>query len=435
MNENNKTSIFQIVFISLFVFFTVVGVILFASYKAKNEGVSTSPINLWGTIDKGLFDGFISKLNSNFDKGLNINYKQISEESFDQVVVEAIADGVGPDVILIPQDKVLRYINKIYPIPYENYPQRNFKDTFVQGTEIFLGSQGVLGLPFTMDPLVMYWNRDIFTTNQIALAPTTWADFPVLAGKLSKSDNNANVTKSTVALGEYRNINNAKEIISALIMQTGNPITSYSKEGDLVSTLAFSNAGDPKKSSVESALRFYTDYSNPKKTVYSWNRALPTSKTFFLRGDLAVYFGFGSEYSDIRIKNPNLNFDIAQFPQIVDTNLKLTFGKSQAFMLLKGSKNISSAYSIISYLTGNQAMNVWLSLSDFSPTRRDIISRGTSDSIDTILYNSSLIAKSWIDPDKDRTTSIFQNMIENITTGRLTLSESVGKANDEIDSL
>jgi ABC-type glycerol-3-phosphate transport system substrate-binding protein len=348
--------------------------------------------------------------------------------------VEALADGIGPDALILPQDKVVKYTNKIYPIPYENYPERTYKDTFVEGTEVFLGSQGVLGLPFILDPLVMYWNRDIFTNNQIAQAPTNWADFPILAEKISRSDKNSNILKSAVAFGEFRNVNNAKDIISALIIQAGSPITKYGSE-KLVSALNNQNSTDSKITPAESAVRFYSDYSNPKKTVYSWNRALPMSKSYFLRGDLAVYFGFGSEFSDLKVKNPNLNFDIALFPQIVDTNLKSTFGKMQSFVILKSSKNIPSAYSVFSYLVGNEAMKLWLSLSGYAPTRRDIIAQGTSNAVGSILYNSALISKAWIDPDKDKTSLIFQNMIEDVTTGRLSVTESVGKASDEINNL
>ena len=431
--NNNKLSTFQIVVVSIFGFFVVAGVIVFASYRSGGSAVSAVEVSVWGNVDAGLFDGFISKLNTDYDQDLKVVYTQISEEAFDNTIVEALADGAGPDALLVPQDKIIKYLNKTYTIPYESYPERNFKDTFVSGTEIFLSNQGVLGLPFILDPLVMYWNRDIFTNNQIALAPTNWADFPILAEKISKSDKNANITKSAVAFGEFRNVNNAKEIISALIMQAGSPIVQYNA-GTLQSALKVSTVGSAINP-TESAVRFFADYSNPKKSVYSWNRALPMSKSYFLRGDLAVYFGFGSEYSDLKIKNPNLNFDIAMFPQVVDTNVKSTFGKMQAFMLMKSSKNIASAFSIFNYLVSAQAMDVWLSLTGYAPTRRDLVAKGGGNAVSSVLYNSSLISKAWLDPEKDKTSLIFQNMIEDITTGRSVVAESVGKASDEINNL
>ena len=432
--SENKLSTFQIVVVSVFAFFVVAGVILFATYRSKTSTVSNAEISLWGTIEKGLFNGFVSKLNSDYNREIKINYTQISEDLFDSTVVEALADGTGPDALLVPQDKIIKYTNKTYIIPFESYPERTFKDTFIAGTEIFLNSQGVIGLPFIVDPLVMYWNRDIFTNNEIAQVPTNWAGFPIIAERVSKSDTNSNILKSAVAFGEFRNVNNAKEIISALIMQAGSSITGYNS-GALVSTLKGSSDSNSKVNPAESAVRFYADYSNPKKSVYSWNRALPLSKSYFLRGDLAMYFGFGSEYSDLKIKNPNLNFDIAMFPQVVDTNLKLTFGKMQSFMLMKSSPNIAATYSILSYLVGNEAVKLWLSLSDYAPARRDLIAQGGKDAIDSVLYNSALISKAWLDPDKDKTSLIFQNMIENVTTGRSAVKEAVEKANDEINNL
>jgi hypothetical protein len=35
---------------------------------------------------------------------------------------------------------------------------------------------------------------------------------------------------------------------------------------------------------------------------YSWNRSLPNSSDAFANGDLAIYFGFASEYAKMKEK-------------------------------------------------------------------------------------------------------------------------------------
>ena len=99
-------------------------------------------------------------------------------------------------------------------------------------------------------------------------------------------------------------------------------------------------------------LRFYTEFSNPSKTVYSWNRSLPSSRDMFARGGLAVYFGYGGEITGLREKNPHLNFDIAPVPQIRDRRTQKTFGRMTALAVAKNSSNVETAFAVAYALTG-----------------------------------------------------------------------------------
>jgi ABC-type glycerol-3-phosphate transport system substrate-binding protein len=313
-------------------------------------------------------------------------------------------------------------------------PVRTVQDTYIQEAELYLQASGTFALPFAVDPMVKYWKKIYSQAQELQILQILGAEFPLLVGELTKSDSNANIKQSLASLGEYRNINNAKELISTLIMQAGSSIVEGDAYGNYKSTLYSSVSGQSMVPAV-SAMNFYTEYANPKKTVYSWNRSLPSSKQFFLAENLALYFGFASEYNDIKQKNPNLNFDVAMMPQTVDAKNKVTFGRMYGFSLMKSSPNIVQAYQMISLLTGKQAATVFAKVSDFAPVRRDLISEGTKDSVKTIFYSSALISKAWLDPDMVKTDSIFKNMVENITTGRSDAGGAVQDASGEIDNL
>ncbi len=60
---------------------------------------------------------------------------------------------------------------------------------------------------------------------------------------------------------------------------------------------------------------FYTRFARPDNTLYSWNRSFSSDRDRFVSGDLALYFGYGSEGKELERLNPNLNFDIAEVPQ------------------------------------------------------------------------------------------------------------------------
>lgn len=422
---------FKLVLMGAFIFFILVGLVAFSTYKASSPTSSNVIVNVWGTIDKITFDSFIEKYKQNSNLQFQLNYSYFAPEKIDNQLVEAIATGKAPDAIVIPQTLIKRYLDKIYPLT--SIPERTFRDTFVQEAELYLQPNGIFGLPFFVDPLIMYWNKDMYSSAGIAIPPIKWTEFPLLAEKISQTDNSANIKKSAVAFGEFTNINNAKPLLSTLIMQAGSQIVSF--DGNrYTSTLDSKSISDISIPAV-SAIQFFTDYSNPKKVVYSWNKSVPSSKLAFLGEDLATYFGFASEYKDIKEKNPNLNFDIALMPQIVDAKAKITFGELYGFAFLKSSPNIASAYNLLSLLVSADAVTVLTEYLDIAPARKDLIMAGTKDPIKSIFFNSALISRAWLDPNTWQTDRIFQDMIENITTGKTSIQDSVSKASLELDNI
>ncbi len=417
----------------VFGFFIVFGMIAFSSYKATKQVNTTTEIKVWGTIDKTVFDSFIKKYQEDNSIKFNLTYTYKSIDTIDNLLVEAIATGNGPDAILVPQSLEKRYLDKVLLIPFSNISERTFRDTFVQESDIYVYPNGIFALPLFVDPMLMYWNKDMFATAGIALPPTKWSEFPQLASKLSQSDSNANIISSAASLGEYRNVDNAKALLSTLILQAGSPIVSFTNNS-FNAELKFQSSNDVLVPTV-SALQFFTDYSNPKKSIYSWNRSLPSSKQSFISENLATFFGFASEYQDIKDKNPNLNFDVAIMPQALGQKTSTTFGNIYGFSILKSSKNPTLTFSLLSSITDSSAASVFLGMTNYAPARKDLISIGSTDPIKTIFYNSALISKAWIDPDSKKTDKIFQDMVENITTGQLDVSGSVSKANGELDVL
>ncbi len=430
MNPNKNR--FKIILTSVFGFFILLGIVVFATYKSSNTANNNVEISIWGTMDSSVFNNYIEKFKQDKNIDLKLKYTEKDPNTIDNDILEAIASGHAPDSILVSQEFMKKYLDKVYMIT--NIPTRTYDDTFVQESDMYIQPNGIFALPFFIDPLVMYYNRDILSGAGIANPPKSWAELPLLAGNISKSDSNANITKSAVSFGEYVNVNNAKAILSALIMQGGSPIVATPDGIRFQSYLYTKSPADITIPAV-SALDFFTSYSNPKKSVYSWNRSLPSSKQFFLSGDLATYFGFASEAQDLKDKNPNLNFDVALIPQIVDAKTKVTFGNIYGFAFLKSSPNIAAAYNLISTLIGPDSVSELLQFANVAPARRDLIAAGSSDPAKVIFYNSALISRGWIDPDTKKTDKIFQSMVEDISSGRMNVDGSVQKASSELDNL
>lgn len=421
---------FKIVVTAIFAISFVGGIIVFAMYRSSSQ--SASNVVVWGTISNAAFDAAYKNSSLAKNKLINTTYIKKNPADFDSQFVEALADGVGPDVLIMREDSIYKNRNKLLVIPYKSYTARDFKSRFIEGGDIFLGTDGVFALPFIVDPMVMYWNKDIFSNNLISQTPLYWDEMYDLSKKMTIKDSSANIMQSTLAFGEWKNVNNAKEIISLLMLQAGTPITAINGNTyySVIDSL-FNFAIAPGVS----ALNYYTQFSNPTATSYSWNRSLPTSLNFFLSGNLAMYFGFASEIFSIQQKNPNLNYDVALIPQIRDTKKKINYAHIYGLSISKQSKVAAGAFSVINALTEPASIQALESVTNLPPVRNDLVSGKPTDEFRAIFYPSALIAHSWIDPDSVATTDIFRNMIESITSGQARVTGALSEASQNITAL
>lgn len=424
-----KTSLVNMVLMVLLGMGIIVSVLVFSGILPWFGGSRVEfggEVVLWGTLSEKQIKDTLDVFNEEYEASFVLNYVEKDKDNFDNELVEALASGVGPDLIILPQDLIVRHSNKIFTIPFDSYPLRTFKDNFIQEGELYLSADGVLALPIFIDPIVMYWNRDIFSSAGIARVPLYWDELLTLAPTLSTYDDVGNILRSTVSFGEFVNINNAKDILSMLILQTGNEIVRVGERGYEVSI----SGGD-----TESALRFYTQFADSAKKTYSWNRSLPLAVDFFASGKLAIYFGYASELSDIVIKNPHLNFDVAEVPQIRDGDIKATFADVSGIAVLKSSGNISTAFRAAFALSGSNFIgNISRSIK-LAPSLRSLLSSDTSDPYDPVFYKSALFSKAFLDPFPRETDKIFQRMIEGVTSGKVNEAGAINRAEQELKRL
>lgn len=431
---------FQAILIAVFVVFIIVGVAVFALYKGKDSTTALPTIEVWGTFSNVTFAQLVQNLNLTRSEALKINYVQKAPAQFDKDFIETLARGGGPDAVLLPQEMLLKHVDKIVPIPATILSERTFKDTYVQQAEQYINSNGILALPFTIDPLVMYWNRNTFTNAGIPAYPKYWDEFSGYGKYLTIKDENSNIRKSALALGEFKNITHAREIFGALLMQAGNPVVQVTQQpsADGVVDMAASALAQGSIRGLDSTnatITFFTRYSNPADPDYSWNRSLSQSQSAFLSGTLATYFGFASELAGMRGKNPNLNFDVATFPQARKGTLRATYGTMYGLSIVRSSADPTATYSVLSNLITPEAQTFISKAVYLPPVRRDLISLGNADPYMASFYDSALISRSWLDPDVQSTTNIMQEMVESVTSGRKASSDAIQDADTKLNAL
>ena len=258
---------FQIIILVVFIVAAVLGVFVFSGaipLGGEKDTDAQGTVVLWGTVKAQIMNSLLEDFNR-ANSTFIVKYEEKLADTFDNDLLEALAAGVGPDMFFITDDLAFKYNNKIFTIPYTSFSINTFKNSFVSAGEVFLTSKGVMAFPMTVDPLMMYYNRSVLDANSIAYPPVYWDEFINLVPLLTKKDERGMITKSTIAMGQFSNVLNAKNILATLFMQTGNLIVSE-KNGSFISVLN-SNVG---KYDLGSVLKFYTDFADPLKDVYSW---------------------------------------------------------------------------------------------------------------------------------------------------------------------
>lgn len=426
-------STFQLFVTTLFIAFTIFGVGVFALFGGALGGGGVGAVTVWGTEDKEIVTLLIDNLRAQ-DKSLqDVTYVEKEDATYRSELLNAMASGRGPDLFIVAQSDMNAFSDKVIPISYNTVSQSTFISSYVDMGQVFLTSYGALALPFTIDPLVMYWNRDLFAGAGISQTPRSWNEFLNLAPKITSLDATKSVTRSAVALGEWGNVVHAKEILAALFMQAGDNIVVRGSNDALQSVFGLVTEASAT-SPAESALRFYTEFANPSKTTYSWNKSLPRSDSAFVSGQLAVYFGFASEYPSMGERNPNLRFGVAVVPQL-SAGTRITSGKLTGLAIPRTSHNVNGAILVAQKLSSKEAAAALFTATGFPPVRRDLALDTSSSAVAATFVDSALIARGWQDPEPTGTSEIFKTMIESVVSGRSDPATAVGEAALEFGQL
>lgn len=443
MSITKDLNVFQLATMAIFLVVGVLGVIIFATSKVSGTGRSYKSV-VWGvlpkqTIDKALESYSIQGIDPNF------TYTEFPEIGFDQVILQAVAEGKGPDAIIFPDTMYFGQINKLVTIPTETISAREFSETYIDAANQFAIQGGIKAFPLVIDPLVMYYNKDMFTSAGILTPPKTWKELSDATNRIARKQDNGVIDRAFVALGEYTNIDYAKRILYTLLSQAGVRVSFYDigastySSGLTKSDRADLEAGEASASEkTGSVLRYYTDFANPLQARYSWNRSFSSSRDAFLSQDLAVYFAPGSEVEYIISRNPNLNFAIAPVPQ-ENPDKKVVHGKTYALGFLVTSQNLKRSYpDVTKFFTADTMIQDLADALGTAPAKRSLIANSLSakNSKDlSVIYESAVYANTWMDPQVETSDEIFRTLIEAITSGKQNQSEAIQDAGDRLDRL
>lgn len=351
---------------------------------------------------------------------VTIEYKKLRYEEYESALLNAFAEDRGPDIFSIQNTWLTKYRSKIVPMPAtitmaypvvqgtikkEVIPElrttnsltlKQIRDNFVDAVsgDVIFENQ-VYGLPFSVDTLAMFYNKDLLNNAGISAAPQYWnQEFLQDIKKLTRQETTKGIVQAGAALGGSANINRSPDILALLMLQNGATMAD-SNNRVLFNAVPTTNNESGYNPGLE-ALRFYADFANPAKESYTWNSSLPNSLDMFISGNLAIFFGYSYDLATIKAQAPKLNFSVAKFPQIEgNPPTNINFANYWIEVVSKKSKYQNEAWDFIQFATKAEQAKSYLAKTKKPTALRALVPEQRSDDEIGVFAEQVLTAKSW----------------------------------------
>ncbi len=427
MNFNKNQIIFFGGIFLIITFFILVFMGLIPGLRHSQQGNKQINLTIWGIENENYFSDALRDFSSNYQGNINIIYKEIPKENYEDDLVNALAEGKGPDIFMIKDNWLPKHWQKIYPLSSKGFSLENYFPEIVKQE---FSPNNIYALPLYIDTLSLIYNKDLLNQAGIAVIPKTWDELEKDIPRLVKEKNGELIQAGIALGGTMESIPIAPDILSALMLQAGCPMVS-----DDFSSAQFTIQTENNFYPGLNALRFYTHFANPENLDYSWNDNLGNYLDAFSNGKVAFILGYKKDIPIIKEKNPYLNFGVSYFPQI-DLNKPLNYPSYWGLTVSKQSLNPDIAWDLVKFLTLNpQVAENYLKVSGHPPALRVLIKKYYSDDNYKIFTYQSLNAKSWFQIDPLKIGQIFSNMIKFIVNGKMTAEDALSQAEAQVNYL
>lgn len=419
--------------IAIAVFITVI--LILKGVGGGGSGPSAS-LEFWGVFDdKSAFEQSIRGFSA-LNPGIKITYKQLSYLSYEKNLIDALAAGTGPDIVMIQNTWLPKHGDKLTPLPQKIPGEKkplltiaDFKNNFVDVAlnDLTYNNQ-IYALPLYVDTLALFYNKDILNGVGITRPPQSWDEFNSDVETITRLDGNGDIIQSAAAIGTARNINRSTDLLMALMTQSGVRMTNQENTN---ASFAESVNGTPVG---EVALKYYTDFANPSVRTYTWNDSQHYSIDAFIEGKTAMMFNYSHQMGVLKSKASRLNFGVAPMPQVSRSDVK-NYPNYWAVGVTVGSKHPNEAWKFVNYLASKEGVQGYLNQTMRPSARRDIIDLQRSDLDLGVFAVQALSARSWYQVDATAIETIFADMIDDVNFRRATIKEALGNAESKVSVL
>lgn len=388
---------------------------------------------VWGVFDepRAFTDG-IAAFEKQVRRNTQVRYERKNEQTYEQDLIQALAAGRGPDIFMFHSTWLPKHWDKIAPLSASALPIPLFRELYPQVVEQDFAPDGVVfALPLYIDTLALYWNKDYFDRKGVVFPPANWEEFQTLTPRLRELGRSGDIIKAAAAIGgSAKSVNRAADLISLLMLQAGTVMTDPT-----FSHATFAAPLSNNQVPGLNAFEFYTQFANPASAVYTWNDKAHYSVDNFAEGDTAIFFNYAYQTALLRAKNPFLKFDIAPMPQPRGAAQPINVANYWGFAVSKKSPRADLAWQFVKFFATDQtSMRAYMWGTKHPPALRTLLDEVRVDPDLGVFARQALTARSWPQIDNRLVERSFSDMIEAVTSGRLSALNALKEAEDAISS-
>ncbi len=409
-------------FITLFALIALLGAGCGGPSEAQKLADQSVTIKIWRVFDDDNTFSEIMNAYRAIHPNVSFEYRELRIDEYEDELLHAFAQGEGPDIFSVHNTWMGEYLSLIEPMPPSvKIPYSETRGTIKKETVYTLKEEPTLsmralksdfvdvvakdvvrsyrpnqnanaqdrifGLPLSVDSLALYYNRDLLNAAGIPEPPSSWTAFQDQVAKLTRVGQNNAILQSGAAMGTGNNVERATDILNLLMLQNGAKFI----DDRGVAVFATESGGELL---AADAVRFYTDFANPLKQVYTWNEEQPSSFDAFVNGKTAFFFGYSYHAPLIKIRSPKLNMGIAPVPQI-EGGKTVNFANYWIEAVSKQTDISNWAWDFISFSTGKERVESFLKTARKPTARRALITAQLEDETLSVFSSQTLTAESW----------------------------------------
>ena len=405
--------------------------------NAAAEKLATKPVNLkiWRVFDGD--DTFRTLMESYqaIHPNVSFEYRELRLSEYEDELIRAFAEGKGPDIfslhntwlgaytsliktmpssVTIPYSETRGTVKKevVYTIQEEpTLSQRSLKSDYVDVVaQDVIRDDKIVGVPLSVDTLALYYNEDLLDAAGIPLPPETWTDFQRHVTEIVKIGSDDEIIQAAAAIGTGKNVERSFDIASLLMMQNGTQMAESRGRA------TFGQETDSGFLAGQ-ALRFYTDFANPLKEVYTWDSSQPDSFDAFTAGNVAFFFGYAYHAPLIRAANGKLDFSITPMPQI-EGGKTVNYASYWVETVAKSTKSSDWAWDFILFSADSSRVMSYLNKAQKPTALRSLINDQIENETLSVFVGQTLTADSWyVGKDAHVAESAFISLINDYLSG------------------
>lgn len=415
----------QVMIVGVIVVVLVTG---FFVIQANRRPVGTEgqvKLVVWGVDPKKHFETLFG-LYAQIRPNLELTYQEVGEKDFRERLLSALAEGKGPDVVMIGSHDVAVFDNLLAPANPAQFPLSQFQTAFPTVAEQdFVQSGNIYAVPLFIDTLALFYNKDMFDQAGIAILPKTWEEFQALIPQLRRLSN-GQLTRPAAAIGgSESSVAHAADLLQVLMLQNGAAMVDASR----------GNATFARGGKALEALRFYLQFANVGSPYYTWSDAQEKSLEAFAGGRSAMAFGYYADVQAVKKKSPFLAVGVAPLPQAYPEQ-PVSFAAYRGLAVTKQSKAPQWGWDFAIFTATNRKMAESYTGSVERPAAlRELIVKAQNDPALGVFARQALTARSWPVPDGDKIKTIFDETLRNVLTGKLNAEAALRQAEDQVTQL